>query len=496
MLMKKRFLTILFLLSYLFLFPQNDSNTINIDDSEIALVFDKMTREKFYNSNNFSPIKNKYNYPASFVPEFSDSIIEARIKALDESSPFEYRYNEDVKKWINFYASKRYFIGRLVGLTKLYYPIFEQCLDKYDVPLEMKHLAIVESALNPTAKSRAGAGGLWQFMYKTGLLYDLNITSYVDDRFDPLKASDAAAHHMKDLYNIYHDWALVLAAYNAGPGSINRAIKRAGGETNYWKIKHLLPRETQAYVPAFIAASYVITYSDEHNFPVQRPQFLDWEIDTVSVSEKMSFNFFSNFVGVDEDELIFLNPQYIKKVIPGTSLNPCVIRLPRKYVMAFVEKEPIMYDSLKKIATADSALIAINSNDTKPNNTSSSANVTRPVYSGQKNYHIVAKGETLGGIASKYGTNVNNIRSWNNLSSSVIYPGQKLLVYGGKSTTSSSTPSKSTVNTNTKKTYYTVKQGDTLWKIASANGVTVDNIKKANGLKSDNLHVGQKLLIN
>lgn len=493
--MKKSFLAILFLFSYFFLFSQNDTNTANIDDSEIAHAFDEMIREKFYNSDNFFPIKNKYNYPASFVPEFSDSIIEARVKALDAASPFEYRYNEEVKKWINFYASKRHFIGRLVGLTMHYYPIFEQQLDKYGVPLEMKHLAIVESALNPTAKSRAGAGGLWQFMYKTGLLYDLNITSYVDDRFDPVKASDAAAHHLLDLYNIYHDWALVLAAYNAGPGSINRAIKRAGGETNYWKIKHLLPRETQAYVPAFIAASYVITYSAEHNFPVQRPQFLDWEIDTVSVNEKMSFNFFSSFVGVAEDELTFLNPQYIKKVIPGTSLNPCVIRLPRKYVMTFVEKEPIMYDSLKKIATADSALIAINSyNDVKPNNTSN--NVTKPVVStGQKNYHIVKSGETLGGIASKYGTNINNIKSWNNLSSSVIYPGQKLLVYG-KSIASSSTPSKNNGNTSSKKSYYTVKQGDTLWKIANANGVTVDNIRKANGLKSDNLHVGQRLLIN
>jgi len=461
-----------------------------VENTGIALIFDEMTREKFYNSDNFFPEKNKYGYPASFIPTYSDSTLSARILALDQASPFEYRYNSEVKQWIDFYISKRYFIGRLVGLSLLYYPVFQEQFDKYEVPLEMCHLAIVESALNPTAKSWAGAAGLWQFMYKTGLLYDLNVTSYVDDRYDPMKASIAAARHMKDLYAIYHDWALVLAAYNAGPGNINRAIKRAGGETNYWKIKHLLPKETQAYVPAFIAASYVITYYAEHNISVQRPQFMDWDIDTVSVKETMSFSYLSSFIGIDETDLTFLNPQYIKKVIPGSSHNKCTVRLPQKYILTFVEKEQAMYDSLHKSVAADSALIA--SNTVKPVVVTQPQ--TNPTPTGIKNYHVVKSGETLGTIASAYGTTTASIQSWNSLSGTTIYPGQKLIVYGKSTNNTTVTPQQS-VTTGAGTVYYTVKSGDTLWKIATTHRVSVDTIRKANNLKSDNLQVGQKLKI-
>lgn len=473
----------------------------NVAESNIALIFDEMTREKFYNSDNFFPQKPKYDFPANFIPEYNDSILNARIIALDAVSPFEYRYNPEVKKWIDFYISKRYFIGRLAGLSMLYYPMFEQQFDKYEVPLEMKHLAIVESALNPTAKSWAGAAGLWQFMYKTGLLYNLNVTSYVDDRYDPYKATEAAARHMKDLYAIYHDWALVLAAYNAGPGTINRAIQRANGETNYWKIKHLLPRETQQYVPAFIAASYVITYYAEHNITVQRPQFMDWELDTVTVEETMSFSFLSSNIGISLEELEFLNPQYIRKVIPGTKSSSCMIRLPQKFVLTFDAKEQLMYDSLRKSMVVDSALVANNTQPVKNNTGNPNNTGTNVTPTGNKNYHTVRSGETLGTIASMYGTTTANIQSWNSMSSTVIYPGQKLIVYGNavqstNASNGSNTASSNTSSGNLKVVYYTVKSGDTLWKIASLYGVSVDSIKKANNLKSDNLQVGQKLKIN
>jgi membrane-bound lytic murein transglycosylase D len=474
---------------------QSNDSTIDVSTTDIAAIFDKMTREKFFNAEHFTPEANKYNYPANFIPEYNDSLLIARIQEMDEASPFEYQFNEDVKRWITFYISKRYFVGRLVGLTMMYYPLFEQAFDKYNVPLEMKHLAIVESALNPTAKSWAGAAGLWQFMYKTGLLYDLNITSYVDDRFDPMKATEAAAHHMNDLYAIYHDWALVLAAYNAGPGTINRAIKRANGETNYWKIKHLLPRETQQYVPAFIGASYVITYFAEHNIAVQKPEYIEWELDTVSVKATMSFNFFSSIVGIPEDEMVLLNPQYIRKIIPGTSSHPYLIRMPQKYALVFVEKEQLMYDSLKKAATVDSAMVASNSGTTNNNTTTTTTTTTTTAGTGTKNYHTVQNGETLGTIASVYGTTVSNIQAWNSMKSTVIYPGQKLIVYGSASSTYKPNNGTSNGSSDLKTVYYTVKQGDTLWKISSLYGVSVDDIRKANNLKSDNLQVGQKLKI-
>ncbi|MBN2729307.1 MAG: LysM peptidoglycan-binding domain-containing protein [Bacteroidales bacterium] len=471
----------------------NDSS-IDISTTGIARRFDQMTLKKFYSSENFTFVDNKYNYPANFVPELSDSLFVARIKEMDANSPFEYRYNDQVKKWITFYISKRYFVGRLVGVSLLYYPLFEEQMDRYDVPLEMRHLAIVESALNPTAKSWAGAGGLWQFMVKTGNLYGLNVTSYVDDRFDPYKATEAAAHHMKDLYDIYGDWALVLAAYNAGPGTINRAIKRAGGETNYWKIMQYLPRETQQYVPAFIGASYMMTYYAEHNIKVQMPKYMDWQIDTVIVKEKMSFHFLSSMINLPVEDIEFLNPQFKKQIIPSSEHNFYSIRLPREYIMTFVENEEIMYDSLRRYREKADSLLAETPVTNPVNNTN---NYVAPT-DGSSFYHTVRSGETLGGIASRYGTSVSNIKSWNSLSSSTIYPGQKLKIFGKQSSTSNNTQT----NNNTQSSggsgsivWHTVSSGESLWGIAQKYGCNVDEIKQLNGLGSDALQVGQKLKV-
>lgn len=471
----------------------NDSSR-DISDTDIARRFDQMTQKKFYSSENFTVVENKYNFPDNYVPELSDSIFELRIKEMDANSPFEYRFNEQVKKWIIFYISKRHFVGRLVGISLLYYPMFEEQMDRYDVPLEMKHLAIVESALNPTAKSWAGAGGLWQFMVKTGKLYDLQVTSYVDDRFDPYKSTEAAARHLADLYDIYGDWALVLAAYNAGPGIINRAIKRANGETNYWKIMQYLPSETQQYVPAFIGASYMMTYYAEHNIKVQMPKYMDWQIDTVTVKEKMSFQFLSSMIGLPVEDIEFLNPQFKKQIIPSSEHNFYSIRLPREYIMTFVENEDIMYDSLRRYREkADSLLLETDINaDGGNNNTNYTSSTNESSF-----YHTVSKGETLGGIAARYGTTVYNIKSWNGLSSSIIYPGQKLKIYGKH-------PPKNNTQTNNNYSvstgggtivWHKVSRGETLWGISQKYGCSVDEIKQLNGLTSDKLRVGQKLKV-
>jgi len=466
----------------------------DLSNTDIARRFDDMTLKKFYSSENFVFVENKYDFPANFVPEINDSLMEARIKEMDANSPFEYRFNDQVKKWITFYISKRYFVGRLVGVSMLYYPMFEEQMDRYDVPLEMRHLAIVESALNPTAKSWAGAGGLWQFMVKTGNLYDLNVTSYVDDRFDPYKATCAAAHHMADLYAIYGDWALVLAAYNAGPGTINRAIKRAGGETNYWKIMKYLPRETQQYVPAFIGASYMMTYYAEHNIKVQKPKYMDWQIDTVMVKEKMSFQFLSSMIDFPVEDIEFLNPQFKKQIIPSSEHNYYSIRLPRDYIMTFVENEEIMYDSLRRYREKADSLLAVNPTTNNTNNYNS--NYTAPT-NGSSFYHTVRSGETLGGIASKYGTTVINIKSWNSLSSSTIYTGQKLKIYGTQSSSSNNNTQSNNNSSSSGGTiaWHTVSSGESLWGISQKYGCSVDEIKQFNGLSSNSLQVGQKLKV-
>ena len=473
---------------------QVKDSSLDVSDTDIARIFDEMTLKKFYHSKNFSLLDNKYDYPDNFVPEYNDSLLILRIEEMNASSPFEYRFNAEVKKWIIFYISKQYFVGRLVGVSLLYYPMFEEQMDRYDVPLEMKHLAIVESALNPTAKSWAGAGGLWQFMVKTGQMYDLSVTSYVDDRFDPYKATNAAAHHMKDLYDIYGDWALVLAAYNAGPGTINRAIRRADGETNYWKIKSFLPKETQQYVPAFIGASYMMTYYAEHNIKIKKPKYMDWQIDTVNVKEKMSFNFLSSMIGLPVEEIEFLNPQFKKQIIPSTENNVYSIRLPREFVMTFVENEKLMYDSLRKYKEKADILLAVKPNNNNQN-TNQNSNYVAPT-SGGKFYHTVSSGETLGGIANRYGTSVRNVKSWNSMSSSTIYPGQKLLIYGKKTNSNTNTQTNNTVSSeNGKIVYHTVRSGESLWGISQKYGCNVDEIKKLNNLKSDNLQVGQKLKV-
>lgn len=465
--------------------------------SVIAENFEKMSMDKFFNSVNFTPVKTNSKYASGFIPEYNDSILIERIERMNSASPFEYKYNSDVRRWIDFYISKRYFIARLIGLSSLYYPMFEEIMDRYEVPLEMKNLAIIESALNPVAKSRVGAAGLWQFMYKTGILYDLNVTSYVDDRFDPYKSTVAAARHMKDLFDIYKDWALVLAAYNAGPGTVNRAIRSAGGETNYWKIKHFMPRETQQYVPAFIAASYFITYYQDHNIVPMKPDFVDWEIDTVTIRQQVTLAYISDFYDIPLDELKFLNPQFFKGIIPSTEHNQYVLRIPRKYIMTFLSKENAMYDSLKskklKEEASDTNKEVVKTNYNNPVN-----NYQAPT-NGKLQYHTVKSGETMGGIAGLYGVASNDIKSWNNLRSNTIFVGQRLKIYSNK-TVSTPTTNKTNVTNNTVKNtntgkFHTVQKGETLWGISQKYGITVDALKKTNNIGNGGLQVGQKLKI-
>ena len=475
-----------------------DNDIDNIDSTEIAFVFDKAVRDLYYNNypSNFEHISIEQNYYRSFTDEeldalLDDSLIAKRIDIMNINSPFEYKYNQEVKQWIKYYLKHKQFLGRIIGLGELYFPIFEETFSKYEVPLELKYLAVVESALNPNAKSRAGAVGLWQFMYRTGLLYDLNVTSYVDDRRDPYKSTEAAARHMRDLYDIYNDWALVLAAYNAGAGRINRAVLNSGGKTNYWEILHYLPAETRNYVPAFIAVSYIMTYYKELNIVPSPPKFKDVEIDTVAIKYNTNLKTISDFFDIPYEDLKFLNPQYIKNIIPSSEHQIYCIRIPKEYQMQFYSKEKAFYDTLLAQRT-----ISVDTNATIKN-------VPALQNTGNVIYHKVQRGQTLSGIAAKYRVTVSDIKRWNNLKSNMIYVGQKLKIYSSTppSKTSSVTSTNTTNQTSsssakTQNIVHVVKSGETLSGIASKYGVSVNNIKNWNNLSSDKISIGQKLIIN
>jgi membrane-bound lytic murein transglycosylase D len=301
----------------------------------------------------------------------------------------------------------------MLGLSNYYFPFFEDALERYHLPLELKYLSVVESALNPNAVSRAGATGLWQFMYGTGKIYGLDINTLVDERRDPYKASDAAAHYLKDLYGIFGDWHLAIAAYNCGPGNVNKAIRRSGGKRDYWEIYYYLPKETRGYVPLFIAANYVMNNYKEHKIcPVQMN--FTAHIDTMMVSDKIHFDQVSTVIGIDKEELKSMNPQYRQEIVPGTPEKPCVLCLPASYTLTYIDYQ----DSIPKYK-ADELLYA-----------NLTVAPTTPVVK-QSEYKIykVRRGDTLSRIASRNRVSVTKIKRWNNMHSSKIFPGQRLRIY-------------------------------------------------------------------
>ena len=468
-----------------------------ISDDPIVAMLDSMANHKFWNSYEYvtdTSALNIYNYQKGDIPEFSDSVYESRIAALNAETPFEMVYNNDVKRWINLYAKgRRDLTSRMLGLSELYFPLFEEQLDKYDLPLELKYLAIVESALNPAARSRAGAKGLWQFMYRTGKLYKLNVTSLVDDRCDPYKSTVAACQHMRDLYDIYNDWSLVLAAYNAGAGNVNKAVRRSGNKLNYWLIQHYLPRETRGYVPAFIAVSYVMNYAAEHNLYPVKPQFFDHEIDTVSVKQALSFKQISEMLSIPTEELEFLNPSYVKGIIPAAKDKSYMLSLRKEYINGFINNETALYNYKTKEGIDREQILA------------------EVKQAQEREIHIVRSGENLGLIARKYNVRVSDLQRWNNMNGTLIRPNQRLVVYApagnkpqNKTTAQSPPPEKAPrdiVNSSSQNAgkyfYYTVEKGDTLWDIANKyKGVTVSQIQELNNISNTRqIKPGQKIKV-
>ncbi len=466
-----------------------------IEDDPIVSMLDSLANAKFWSTFEFitDTLKlNTCNYKKDEIPVFNDSVYEQRIALLNAETPFEMVYNKDVRKWIDMYTiSRRELTSRMLGLAELYFPLFEEQLDKYDIPLELKYLAIVESALNPTARSRAGAKGLWQFMYRTGKLYNLKVTSLIDERCDPYKSTVAACEHLRDLYDIYHDWSLVLAAYNSGAGNVNKAIRRSGNKLNYWLIQYHLPRETRGYVPAFIAVNYIMNYTSEHNLYPVKPDIYDHEIDTVTVKHALSFEQISEMLSISREELKFLNPSYTKGIIPSTKDKQYMICLRKEHIGNFINNETALYDYKTQEGIDREKILA------------------EVKQAQEREIHIVKSGENLGSIAQKYHVRVNDLISWNNLRGTLIRPNQRLVVYAPPSyspqkeksiiqTEESFQDQTNDSNQNSGEYfYYTVEKGDTLWDIANKyKGVTVTQIKKLNNINNTrNLKPGQKLKV-
>lgn len=484
-----------------------------IGDNFIVAAMDSLSTLKYFESSENTKSRlneNKYNFLPNFVPTYPDSVYYYRMQRLDVGSPIALTYNSYIRMFIDMYANKkRGTTARVLGLAQMYFPMFEQQLDKYNVPLELKYLAIVESALNAKARSRVGAGGLWQFMYYTGKVYGLEVTSYVDDRNDPLKATVAACRHFNDLYNMYHDWLLVLAAYNSGPGNVNKAIRRSGGKMTFWEIMPYLPRETRDYVPAFIAVNYVMAYSNEHNIYPVMPKIVYHETDTIAVHQPLTLGILADKLKLSISDLEFLNPTFRTGFIPATPDNPFFIRLPQKSIADFINNEPSIY-AYYQLKGYDPSQFRLQDN-------SDYDIVTQRVT------HKVRKGETLATIARKYDCSTSELKKWNKLRKSSVYKGQSLKVY--VQVKQHATPAKEpkTIQTTEQMAatsepvteekavvpavqkhitqpvepkIYVVKRGESLGKVAAKYHVTTKELMAWNNMKKQNVLVGQKLRVN
>lgn len=462
---------------------------IKIEDFHMASEFDKKWMEELYSNELFDTIYQSVadlKYDDVDYPELPTDTLKARLKALNARTPFNIEYNVSLENVIKSYLkNRRNTLERLMSLSHYYFPMFEKELDNYNLPLEIKYLAIVESALKPRAKSRVGATGLWQFMFATGKQYGLNVSSYVDERSDPLKSTEAASKYLSKLYEIFGDWDLALASYNCGPGNVNKAIRRSGGYENYWNIRPHLPRETAGYLPAFLATMYIFEYAEEHGFKKYRPDFRYIDTDTIHVKQMISLDQVSELLELPMEELQFLNPAYKLDIIPFIEGSNYTLRLPRHAIGKFVANEKSIYEFVSN---------EFNKRE-KP--------MPQLFEAETKTTYRVVSGDNLGKIARQYNVRVSQLKQWNGLRSNDLKIGQRLTIYRTQPNTSSTKTASNTVvkpsNTASSSSdvkTYKVKAGDSLWSISNKfPGVSIQNIKDWNGISGTKLNVGTTLKV-
>ena len=434
-----------------------------------------------YGSSDSDTSKHKLpeiNY--EYVPDLSYHEVEDRIACMDTEVPLS--YNKVVKSFIDYFTVRdREYTKLMMERMNLYFPIFEYYLEKHGLPEELKYLSIIESGLQPVAKSRVGAAGLWQFMPSTGRLFKLYQDFYIDERQDPYKSTEAACLYMKSLYNRFKDWELVLASYNAGPGKVRRAIRRSGYKKKFWEIYDHLPRETRSYLPQFVAMTYVLNHTEEHNLRVEQVLY-PIKSDTILVSGYVDLKSFGKQIDVCYEDLKKLNPALRKGAVPPHAKN-YALRLP-------IDKMPQLQAHRQQIL--DSA--AVNGKEELAKLAKSQPGST---YGRHKVRHRVRSGEVLGSIAERYHVRVSDIRKWNNIRGNLIRSGQTLNIWvkSGQQTAVASNKPSAPVDIPASKTH-TVQPGDTLWEISlKYKGLTIEKIKKLNNLQGNKIKPGQRLII-
>ena len=390
------------------------------------------------------------------------NIYDERLRILDANSPMDLAYNEKVQAFIDSYLGRnKSLISRMQGLKELYFPLFEQQLDKYNLPLEFKYLAIVESALNPRAKSRSGATGLWQFMYLTGKEFDLEVTSYMDERQDPLKSTEAACKYFTKLYDMFGDWNLVLAAYNGGPGYLQRKINSVGSN-DFWELYPHLREETRNYVPSFIAVNYAMNYAKEHDISTKPIDINFTKTDTITIKKQVDISTLSQMLSLNKETISYLNPCFKEDIFP---INAILV-LPAFAINDFLNNEQANYAFIDSV---DAKKLLIDE---------------------EQVVYIVKKGDYLGRIAKEYGVKLFELREWNKLKNTDLSVGDKLIIYVKKNPEISKQEEKTVINE------YIVQPGDTLWGIAQKHeGISVWEIKSLNKLESDTLVPGTKIIL-
>ena len=468
--------------------------------------------------NSISEDIQNVNIDAAVDYELPTDLLKERLAAMDAKSPFNIEYNQGLENIIkSFLKNRKKSFERLMGVSEYYFPIFEEALAKQNVPLEIKYLAVVESALNPKAVSKMGATGLWQFMYHTGKQYGLKIDSYVDERSDPLKSSAAATQYMTNMYKMFGDWDLVLASYNSGPGNVSKAIRRSGGQKNYWNIRKNLPKETQGYVPAFLATMYLYEYHKEHGIVPQRAAVKHFATDTIMIKQQMSFKQIGDLLDVPIAQLQLLNPSYKLNVVPSYKEQNHYLRLPQDKIAIFASNEDQIYAYAQYQLEGRERPFQASKAVASRNNTSASNQNNRV---SKTTFYKVKRGDNLGAVANKYDVSISQLKKWNNLKSNSIAYGRNLKIIRTETTSkvinkdlkidnvateiNSKNQALASKTNKEEKTIataadlasvYVVQKGDNLGSIAQKYNVTVAEIQEWNNLANENVQFGISLQV-